>query len=491
MSATSPNLTVIRENSKKGQSFIIPRNTFARGLLKEVCKSYLGVELDKQWQCSDWSQELISSQLEYAAILLTLRETLKAKLIEADLAQVAKIEFDCIPAVAAMELDGMLLDEVQWQQLALKMEVNTQKSALELTELIQKELSTPLNLLTGKAPKIDINSPTQVLNALQAMGIAVNSTAKKEIAPLASQYRVINSLIEYRHWSKAKTSFGSTLPKHISNKTNKIHSHYEQLGAVSGRFSCSNPNLQQIPRQKEVRQCFIASPGSNLVMADYSQIELRIVAEISGDSTMIQAYQQGQDLHKLTASLVLGKPLEALTSEDRQLAKAINFGLIYGISAAGLLEYAFSNYGVNMTLPQAQQFREKYLSGYSGLASWQKQQAKLLYQKGMRETRTLANRRRQWSDKPRLTEMLNTPVQGTSADITKLALANLLPALVDTGAKIIGVIHDEIILESPQSTKETVAQILVQVMQAAGKQFLRQVPVEVEAYFGQSWGEKK
>jgi DNA polymerase-1 len=206
---------------------------------------------------------------------------------------------------------------------------------------------------------------------------------------------------------------------------------------------------------------------------------------------MIQAYQQGQDLHKLTASLVLGKPLEALTSEDRQLAKAINFGLIYGISAAGLLEYAFSNYGVNMTLPQAQQFREKYLSGYSGLASWQKQQAKLLYQKGMRETRTLANRRRQWSDKPRLTEMLNTPVQGTSADITKLALANLLPALVDTGAKIIGVIHDEIILESPQSTKETVAQILVQVMHAAGKQFLRQVPVEVEAYFGQSWGEKK
>lgn len=462
--------------------------------LKHLSQFYLDKEIDKQLQRSDWSQQLNPSQLEYAAldaaILLPLREILKPKLIEADLTLVAKIEMNCIPAVAAMELAGMPIDITQWQQLAESMESNAEKSAQELKKLLQSSVAITPNLFTGEAAEIDVNSPNQVLKALQAMGIPVKSTAKKVIAPLASQYPVINALIEYRHWSKAKTSFGSTLPKHIHNKTGRIHAQYWQIGAVSGRFSCSNPNLQQIPRQKAVRQCFIPPPGNSLIIADYSQIELRIAAEISGDAKMIQAYQREQDLHKLTASLVLGKAIEAITKEDRQLAKAINFGLIYGISAMGLQSYAECNYGVKMTETQAQQFRKKFFTGYSGLARWQQQQAKLLYQRGVRETRTLANRRRQWQEKPRLTEMLNTPVQGTSADITKLALADLLPYLAPMGAKILGVVHDEIILSSPESQSHQAAQILTQVMQAAGERFLQRVPVVVEAQIAQSWGDK-
>ena len=221
-------------------------------------------------------------------------------------------------------------------------------------------------------------------------------------------------------------------------------------------------------------------------MADYSQIELRVAAEISQDSRMIAAYKQGQDLHKLTASLIMDKPLEEVTDDERQAAKAVNFGLIYGMGAKGLQSYAQNTFGVNMTEQDAIIFRARFFTAYQGLNQWHQREK----QSARRETRTLIGRRREWNDDPKLTEILNTPVQGCAADIIKKALTMLPDALNETRAMIIGCVHDEIILEAPEDKAEQVAQILKNTMEKAGQDILKSVPVIAETTIANSWSEK-
>jgi DNA polymerase I-like protein with 3'-5' exonuclease and polymerase domains len=174
------------------------------------------------------------------------------------------------------------------------------------------------------------------------------------------------------------------------SKTGRIHPNFKQLGAATGRFSCTEPNLQGIPRSKEFRRCIKVKASHKLVMADYSQIELRVVAEISGDQRMIQAYRDGVDLHRLTASLLSGKPLDQITPEDRQSARAVNFGLIYAMGAEGLRGYAKVVYNVDLPLEEAIRCRSRFFDAYSGIAAWHK----LTGSKVSSEARTLSGRRR-------------------------------------------------------------------------------------------------
>ncbi|SKB13682.1 DNA polymerase I (fragment) [Planktothrix sp. PCC 11201] len=281
------------------------------------------------------------------------------------------------------------------------------------------------------------------------------------------------------------------LPKHIHPKTGRIHPSYRQCGARSGRFSCQQPNLQNIPRNctaKGMRTCFISAPGYQIIKADYSQIELRIVAEISSDRRMLNAYSKGEDLHALTASLITGKLLEQITPEDRQIAKSVNFGLIYGMGAAKLQAYAEEKYDVLLTLEEAKLFRKRFFTAYQGVKNWHEQVRKTVYAQGQREIRTIGGRRRRWASKPRLCELLNHPVQGTSADLLKVAIARLFEVLPDTEAKLIGVVHDEILLECPQQTLEKTTRLLKTVMIEAGQQYLQQVPIEVDVNTALSWG---
>jgi DNA polymerase I-like protein with 3'-5' exonuclease and polymerase domains len=302
----------------------------------------------------------------------------------------------------------------------------------------------------------------------------------------AGKYPLINELIRYRKVAKAVQSFSSKLPGHIHPITGRIHPDYWQIGSATGRFSCSNPNLQQIPRDPRFRRCVVPEPGYKLVIADYSQIELRVVAEISDDQRMLQAYGNGDDLHILTASLVAGKLMQEVTKEERQNAKAINFGLIFAMGAEGLQRYAKNTYGVNMILEQARVFKDRFFRAYLGIARWHK----AVGHNGSQETRSISGRRRLWDHKPPITELLNTPVQGTAADINKKALGILLGRLAGTGVKIIGTIHDEILLEAPEDQAEQAAGILKAVMIEAGSAFLKKVPVEVEVAIADSWAEK-
>lgn len=457
--------------------------------LKAIALKYLGIELDKEAQQSDWSGELSSSQLEYAArdasILLQLREVMKSKLTEADLVKAAQLEFETVPVVAEMELNGMLLDLAKWQVLGLELQQAKTTAATELGR--QLSSGNGQSNLFADHSAVDLDSPKQVLAALKAMEIPVKSTGKNTLIPIADKYPVVKALLEYRKLAKAIASFTEKLPKHINPITGRIHSDYNQYGAATGRFSCSNPNLQQVPRGKDIRSCFVPTPGNKLVVADYSQIELRVAAEISGDRTMIKAYQEGQDLHKLTASLVNNqKPLEQVTKAERQAAKAINFGLIYGCGAKKLKETAENQYGVDLPLTKAEDYRRQFFKVYRGIHRWLSQ----LKRDRPMSIRTLSNRRRQWSECPWVTATSNSIVQGTAADITKQALALLPNALAGTGAKLIGTVHDEILLECPETIASDAARILQEVMVRAGEMYLKLVPVEVEIKVVDNWADK-
>jgi DNA polymerase I len=459
--------------------------------LAELVKVYLGEELSKEQQRSDWSNPSISSeQLEYAArdaaILLRLREVMKPKLTGARLVETAKLEFDCLGAIAQMELNGMLLDLSRWGSLRQELEQRRDQMAGELRQQFQPALlSAQLDLL-GNEVSLNLDSQPQVLEALQQMGVPVENTSKLSLIPLAEEHPPVRALLDYRKAAKSVQAFASSLPKHVHPITGRIHPDYQQMGAATGRMSCRNPNLQQIPRDKIFRSCFIPAPGYRLVVADYSQIELRVAAELSGDRRMIEAYQNDEDLHRLTAALIADKSLAQVEKSERQAAKAVNFGLIYAMGAKGLAEYAYNNYGVQMSLKQAETFRKRYFEAYQGIARWHGAIKRRL----PREMRTMGDRLRCWRDEPKLTELLNTPVQGTAADITKAALAKLPTTLKETGARLIGTVHDEILLEAPEGKAEQAAQILQQVMEQAGQRYLRKVPVKAEVAIIISWAEK-
>lgn len=458
--------------------------------LNDLVRQYLGKNLDKSSQMSDWSRELSDEQLEYAArdaaVLPRLRAALAPLLVRNGLVDTAKLEFDCLNAVVDMELNGMRLDVERWQALTRQLKAEMQRAAAELQTMLRGASVDEVSLFGPEYQTVNLDSTQQVLDALRSLGIPVQGTSRAHLTSLASDYPVVAALLEYRDIAKKVQAFAESLPTFVHQVTGRIHPTYHQLGASTGRFSCSDPNLQQIPRGVEFRSCFVPDPGCKMVIADYSQIELRVAAEISKDARMIAAYRQGQDLHRLTASLVTGKDIGEVTKDERQAAKAVNFGLIYAMGAAGLRAYARDTYGVEMTMDQAETFRHRFFSAYKGLGEWHRSVA------ASRQmwTRTIGGRLRSWRNDPKLTGLLNTPVQGTAADIVKKALALLAEALDGTDVRIIGSVHDEVLLEAPASKAEYAAELLKTTMEKAGAHYLKLVPIVAEARIADSWAEK-
>lgn len=208
------------------------------------------------------------------------------------------------------------------------------------------------------------------------------------------------------------------------------------------------------------------------------------MAELSGDPRMLDAYQAGEDLHILTAALLLDKAMAQVTKAERQAAKAVNFGLIYAMGAEGLQSYAQQSYGVTLTLEEAWSFRERFFAAYTGVAEWQQQIREAI---PLTESRTLSGRRRQWVEPPRIAALYNTPVQGGAADIIKRALGLLPQALQGTGAVIVGTIHDEILVEASEGQAPEVASILKTTMAQAGQTYLARVPVVADVRIASSW----
>ena len=261
------------------------------------------------------------------------------------------------------------------------------------------------------------------------------------------------------------------------------------MAARTGRFSASTPNVQNLPRGA-MRRVIVAGEGCQLISADYSQIEIRVAAVVSGEERMLEAYRQGQDLHEKTASLILGKSIVDVTDEERRLAKAVNFGLLFGQSAKGLVEYAANTYDVYLSEKEAHQFRDAFFRAYPALRAWHERMRRAANE-GAEEARTLLGRRRQipagtkwW---PRFTTLINTPVQGTASDGMKQALWELRSRLPES-AKLVSMIHDEVIIEVPSDLATTELLALVRQCLVDGMQsMLPTVPIEVDPHFSESW----
>ncbi len=401
-------------------------------------------------------------------LLHSLKAALSKELNDSRLTATARLEFDCIRATAEMEKNGFLLDGNRME--AGKTKMNKRKEALEHD--LRMELG-----------EINLNSRQQVIDALSAKGITLANIKDETLLEHIDDHPCFKSLYEHRIIIRTISTIDNLLG-HMNPETGRVHPQYEQIGAPTGRFSCSKPNVQSTPKGS-FRACFIAPPGHKLIIADYSQIELRVLAEITHDERMIDAFRKGEDLHKLTASVITGIPLEQVTSKERQAAKAVNFGLIYGMGAKGLKDYAYDAYGVSMSLEQAYRFIERYFDFYKGVDEWQQR----IKQSSIHETRTILGRRRIWIDNPKLTELLNSPIQGTAADIIKEALVMLMKE-IDDDCKIVGCVHDEIIMEVPESSAEGAATFLTRAMEQAGSKYLKYVPVVVDVSIADNWSEK-
>lgn len=443
--------------------------------LSDLSLKYLNRPLSKEQQKSDWTGELSKEQLEYAArdvtVLLELYTPITEGIKKAKLSEVAQIEFETLPAVVALELNGILLDQYKLEKLTEQLRVEMEEAEGECRGLFGDE--------------INLNSPKQLLEAFHKRGIKAENTSVETLKSLEKKHPDVVVILQYRKASKAVSTFTSKLPGFIHPLTGRIHPSYWQLGAATGRFSCSNPNLQQIPNETRFRECFIPAPGNKFVIADYSQIELRVAAAISRDPVMLNAYRTGEDLHRQTAAILTGKNPSDIDKKERQLAKAVNFGLLFAMGARGLSDYAENSYGVKMSVKEAEEFKGKFFDHYTGLRDWHKCTKSGSYY----EARTLKGRRRLWSTVSSLNERLNMPVQGTAADIMKIALARLPKALKGTEAKLVAIIHDEIILEVPEDKAEAAKRMLVTVMESAGDGFI-DIPLVAEAAIADSWAGK-
>lgn len=465
--------------------------------LKQLAKDWLRIDMKKELGKSDWSvPELSDGQKLYAMgdteILIPLRAILRKKIIDEKLAKVAQIEFDCVYGTVEMEYHGMKVDEKKLDILIEKYTTKRDEAAEFLRDVLGED--------------VNINAPGQLKDALNATytvatGEFFEGTSNEALFEYRDRFPAVRAISQYRKSNKG-IDYCIPLKENRHPKTGRIHSTYWPLktksedkgnidrGTVTGRFSCSQPNVQQIPRKFEFRDCFVAEQGNKLCVSDLSQIELRTLAEVSNDRVMIQAYKEGKDLHRFTGSIITGKPFEEVTPEERQASKAINFGLSFSMSAPTLKNYAAYNYGVNISLEQAEQYRNNFFKQYSGVKEWHDRQFKICRKN--RRTFDLAGRRRLWAYVPPLAELVNTPIQSTAGSCLKIVLGKLGKMFKDsTDIKLIGAIHDELIIECPENKSEEISRVLHSNMISGVKQLIKKVPIEANTCIGDTWGECK
>jgi len=310
---------------------------------------------------------------------------------------------------------------------------------------------------------------------------------KWQLEQLAGDYPVVAKLLEYRAAAKAVSSFGENILEFVDRRTGRLHPDFRQIGAPSGRFSCSRPNVQQIPHETEYRRCFRAPDGRKLVIADYSQIELRILAEFSNDENFINAFESGADFHSMTAAQVFGVAMDAVTPEQRSFAKRLNFGVVYGIGAA---RFAMMT-GLSQT--QAEDTLRRYFSTYRGLDAYLRHAAQTAVATRVARTGSGRMYRFRFDENDRQSVAgaqrngKNFPIQGTSADILKRALCLLHQRLRGTSAMLVNIVHDEILIECGVAEAEGTARILESAMLDAGAEYLKRVPVKVDAHVSDEW----
>ncbi|MGC1375171.1 MAG: DNA polymerase I [Anaerolineales bacterium] len=403
-----------------------------------------------------------------------------------------EIEMPLVAVLAGMEMQGVRLDLDFFHQMS---KVLTARIA-EIEKDVFAAVGKPFN----------INSTQQLSDVLfETLHLAPPDRGKKTasghystsadvLEELRGMHPVVDMVLEHRELAKLKSTYVDALPAAVDPLNGRVHTSYGQAGSVTGRLSSSNPNLQNIPIRTElgrrVRNGFIAEDGNLLISVDYSQVELRIVAVMAGDESMLDAFRAGQDIHATTAAAIFGVPLEQVSKEQRRHAKAVNFGLIYGMSSFGLTR------STDLTLREAEDFVKAYFEKFPGVKRYLDNIRKLAASQGYVET--LLGRRRYFpalksGTNPQTRnreerEAINSPIQGTAADIMKIAMLQIPAALANAGLKgqMLLQVHDEIVIECPQQERKETAQVVQKVMEEA---YPMSIPLSTEARWGRSWGQ--
>jgi len=450
-----------------------PANTEAAGTLR-------------RYGAGDWSDD----PLERAQAAHTLWQTLQGRIEENPKIEwlYQHLEKPLSAVLARMEARGISLDT---------------EYLLQLSEELGKEISyleAEIHRLAGHPFNVNSRDQLEVilydelkLSPGRKTQTGRRSTAASALEELQGQHEIIERILSYRELTKLKNTYLDPLPRLLHPKTGRLHTRFNQTGTATGRLSSVDPNLQNIPIRtkigRRIRKAFRAAPGMKLVVADYSQIELRVLAHLSGDENLIKVFREGKDIHAQTAAWMFGLDLDQVGGEQRRAAKTINFGVLYGMSA-----HRLSN-ELSIPYAEAERFIERYFASYPRVRAWIEQVLADARQKGYVET--MFGRRRFVADlDARIRSVreaaermaFNMPVQGTAADLMKLAMVKLQPELEGLEAHLVLQVHDELLVEAPAHKAERVARVMREVMQNA---WALEVPLEVGTGIGENWLEAK
>jgi DNA polymerase-1 len=427
---------------------------------------------------------------EDADVTLRLHQTLWPRLqSEASLKRLfEEIEMPLVPVLSRIERNGVFVERKMLEAQSVELAASMGDIAAQAFEAAGEEfnLGSPKQIQAILFEKLE-------LPILEKTPKGQPSTAESVLQELAHDYPLPKLILEYRGMSKLKSTYTDALPACINPETGRVHTSYRQAVASTGRLSSTDPNLQNIPVRtpegRRIRQAFIAPPGSLLLAADYSQIELRIMAHLSGDAGLTQAFESGEDIHRATAAEVFGVALQKVSDDERRSAKAINFGLIYGMSAFGL--------GRQLGIPrrEAQAYVDLYFARYPGVKQFMDDTKERARDRGYVETvfgrrlylpeiKSGNPARRQYAERT----AINAPMQGTAADIIKRAMITLHAWLEESGAqaRMIMQVHDELVFEVAEDAVAEVQSVVVKQMEAAAE---LTVPLKVDAGVGKNWDE--
>jgi len=397
----------------------------------------------------------------------------------------SQIEMPLIPVLARMEQEGILIDEASLKE--------AQKEMAKEIVLLEKNILKKIN------KNINLNSPKQLLEYFKSCGAKITSTAAQVLDRISASYPITSDILLYREFFKLKTTYIDAFEKLVA-KDGRIHPTFLQLGATTGRLSCQNPNLQNIPQEsswsKQIRNIFIAPPRFTLVAFDYSQIELRVLASLSKDPTLTSAFAQNKDIHRLTAQRIFGLREDEVAHHQRRIAKTLNFGIIYGMGPRAFAQQS------GLSLQEAKMFIEKYFNEFSTVKEWQ--QNILKEARENEEVRNINGRVRSVKNIHSLNQRfsseseriaINMPLQSLAADILKIAMRHVSDLIEKQGWKknvrMILTIHDELVFEISDEllAQKKESEVIQEIKKTMENAYALSVPLKVDVQMAKRWGE--
>jgi len=499
--------------------------------LEDLIQEYFDIKLDKEIRKTfiEFNGIFTQEQLNYAAsdvvFLIELREKQLSYIFEKQSKEVVELEIGLVPVFAKMEYDGITLDKDAWLEVESQNIISRNEVKLKILNLfisnikfsnfknlyelaigfkIPVKTKKLINELSGVSAEhglgwfremFDLDSPYQIKAMLNYMGVPVPNTNEKTIDKFR-KYDIINLVLEYREYQKRISTYGSAFLRHINSITGRIHTEFDQVKST-GRIGSSQPNLQNQPKLEMFRKCYIARPGYKFYTADYSQLELRLIAEIGREIEMISAFKLGQDLHKKTATILYDKLIEEINRSERSRGKSLNFAINYGSTEYGL----YVNFGI--PIEEGREHLKKFFSGYKYLKSFIKLAGDQVIKLGY--SITPLGRKRFFKDRSLFKdayereryiattkrEGVNHIIQGCAADVVKLAMLNIFrnnPFGEDL--KILLQVHDELVIEFKDGLDKEVKEFVDREMIFALQKFLNDVPAMVDGKIDTCWSKE-